>query len=287
MSVFYVCVCKWLPNPRPKSASVEQNILQILAAAVRIECRDFEEAQNIVSKAEQPSCESLPSDWMNELYDEYSAGWKEFITCYKKAIESDTYITKIEEESEEESEWRQSCMEEYRRQQSVETEMIRRYALPEDEALKTWDAIALAAAQHQFDLWRHMPRECLSDIEKQAFTFLHKCASIAGYMQNQSKEVLSRLPIQKKMTPDLRTVLDQYPFPRTAEEGKLWIRVSEVAAIEKTVNTATLKRYRDIAPAEKTPDGFAGRDKDGRIWRKAGPNKQILYLISSLKNKPK
>lgn len=53
------------------------------------------------------------------------------------------------------------------------------------------------------------------------------------------------------------------------------------------IGQGQIKYFVSNAPAEKTPDGFAGRDKDGRIWRKAGPNKQILYLISSLKNKPK
>ena len=116
---------------------------------------------------------------------------------------------------------------------------------------------------------------------------MHECDSIAKILEDRNRISEPAPSSPKAAKDDFQAILQKYPFPRTSEERSLWIRAGEVAEIEKTVDTATLRKYRSGPAAEKTADGLAGRDKDGRIWRKPGPNGQVLYLISSLRNKPK
>jgi hypothetical protein len=70
-------------------------------------------------------------------------------------------------------------------------------------------------------------------------------------------------------------------IPALDERNGQWARVRDASKID-SVSTATLNNYR--SEGWRTPDGCAGIDSHGRVWRKPGPNAQTFYFRASLKN---
>ncbi len=311
MPFFYVCACKSVPVSKHMADFLESNdgAVQCLIAAVRISCRNADEAERIVAKVQGQPHAAMPKEWKDRLSEMSN---EEKWAAYASAVEASMDVDLDEQyekairkalDRDEPLLWKrikEKLQESERHSIKPETDIkyikkrIEQFHAPayeyhifsEPEALKKWDAIDLASAQHHFEQWLHS-KDGSKNVDEKAFSVLRQCASIAKFLEDGNHTPEASPPLPKTDEGDFQSILHKYPFPRTPEERALWIRAGEVADIEKTVDTATLRKYRSGPAAEKTLDGLAGRDKDGRLWRKPGPNGQVLYLISSLRNKPK
>lgn len=190
-----------------------------------------------------------------------------------------------------------------------------------DAAYKLWSPVEIASACVKFDHWLRSPDGVLErpsqlqcaivrrimeeaklikefvlsqnpDSQTANDTPRRDCHSAPHLLNeaNDSAPKKTKIARSNESKERLDTVLARYPYPRTDEELSQWVTAKEAARIEQTVDTDTLRTYRKYnrnnSPAEKAADGLAGRDRNGRIWRKAKVHSQTIYLLASLQNSP-
>ena len=166
-----------------------------------------------------------------------------------------------------------------------------------DATHKLWSKTEIANALLEYDNWLASPDAALEKPVNRECEMLRQCVKQANLLlgretEREEKNVL--LPTATPASPSpflkepLAKILARFTYPQNEEERAKWVTAREAAEIEMTLDVVSLRKYRmyhrDGTLSEKTADRLAGRDEDGRIWRKAGEHAHTIYLRSSLRN---